>query len=59
MRSPNEARVYEKKDCGSFGKNYQADSKHVEGERKINVPRANEGLKRGMESRHIQVRLTF
>ncbi|PLW57964.1 hypothetical protein PCANC_00766 [Puccinia coronata f. sp. avenae] len=33
----------------------RADSKHVEGERKINVPRANEGLKRGMESRHIQM----
>lgn len=55
MRSPKEVEDCEEKGHISLQRTYDADYKTVESDGQKNAPRANEGLKRGMESRHIQV----
>ncbi|KAA1072307.1 hypothetical protein PGT21_033394 [Puccinia graminis f. sp. tritici] len=55
MRSSKEVEDCEEKGRISIQRTYDADCKSVESEGQKKVPRANEGLKRGMESRHIQM----
>ncbi|KAA1065807.1 hypothetical protein PGT21_010694 [Puccinia graminis f. sp. tritici] len=55
MRSPQAVQESEEKGCISMERTYDTESKFVESDGQKHVPRANKGLKRGMESRHIQM----
>lgn len=56
MAYPNDVDFCEEKGRDLLEQTYDVDSKLGEGEGKKHLPGSNEGLKRGMESRHIQVR---
>ncbi|KAI7949787.1 hypothetical protein MJO28_008617 [Puccinia striiformis f. sp. tritici] len=55
MRSRREAGDFEEKGHISIERTSDLDSKLVERDGQKDTPRPNEGLKRGMESRHIQM----
>ena len=56
MAYPKDVEFCEDKDEVILEQTYDVEFKLAEGEGKKHLPDCNEGLKRGMESRHIQVR---